>query len=377
MPKTEPSPRPAPQKAALPSEKAQSKKGQSQKVQGEKMRGAGIREVAKQAGVSIATVSRALSDEGVVSPQTRQRVVEWAAALDYKPSPLGRNLVRGRSDLIGLIVPNVAFPLYGEMIRAIGDVLGRHGMSILLASSHDDEAAERGAAQHLLKHALDGGIVINSRLGPLLPLQRHSGWVHVAPEVSGLPHRVELDNEAGGALAAHELLASQRRRLAYVGAEGRESAERERGFARVVAGAGLTYRRFGGDYSEVSGLRAGEALLDGAVGGGSGWTSSAEGVPGDMFPDGIFAAGDLMAAGVLRSLHRRGLRVPQQVAVIGFDDAVIASLLYPRLTSIRQPAYPMGVAAANLALRLLEGQSSGPLTFLPELVRRESTGPPE
>ncbi|TSA87556.1 LacI family transcriptional regulator [Deinococcus detaillensis] len=372
MPKTEPSPRPATQKAAL----------SSKKVQSEKVRGAGIREVAKQAGVSIATVSRALSNEGVVSPQTRQRVVEWAAALDYKPSPLGRNLVRGRSDLVGLIVPNVAFPLYGEIIRAIGDVLGRHGMSILLASSHDDEAAERGAAQHLLRHALDGGIVINSRLGALLPLQRHSGWIHVAPEVSGLPHRVELDNEAGGALAAHELLASQRRRLAYVGAEGRESAERERGFARVVAGAGLTYRRFGGDYSEVSGLRAGEALLGGAVGGGSGWTSSAGSTPagtfpGDTFPDGIFAAGDLMAAGVLRSLHRRGLRVPQQVAVIGFDDAVIASLLYPRLTSIRQPAYPMGVAAANLALRLLEGQSGGPLTFMPELVRRESTGPPE
>ena len=95
-----------------------------------------------------------------------------------------------------------------------------------------------------------------------------------------------------------------------------------------------------------------------------------------QLPDAVFAAGDLMAAGVLRALHQRGLKVPQQVAIIGFDDAVIASLLYPRLTSIRQPAYPMGVAAAELALRLIGGQGAEPVMFTPELVRRESTGPP-
>ncbi len=324
------------------------------------LRAAGIREVARQAGVSIATVSRALGGGGAVSPQTRERVLEQAIALGYEPSPLGRNLVRGRSDLLGLIVPNVSFPLYGEMIRAVEDVLSRHGMSILLASSHDDAATERSAAQHILRHAVDGGIVINSRLGAALPVRQRLGWVQVASEVPGLPNRVELDNEAGGDLAARELLTGQRRRLVFVGAPGRESQERERGFARTLAAAGLTYRRFEGDYSELSGLSAGEALFG----------------PGEPLPDGVFAAGDLMAAGVLRALHQRGLKVPQQVAVIGFDDAVIASLLYPRLTSIRQPAYPMGVAAVNLALRLIAGQSAEPVMFTPELVRRESTGPP-
>lgn len=323
-------------------------------------RGAGIREVARQAGVSTATVSRVFNNAESVHPETRQRVIELAVTLNYSPSPLGRNLVQGRSSLIGLLVPNLSFPLYGEMIRAVEDVLSTHGMSALLASSHDDAATETRAAHNLLRHAVDGGIVINSQAGLNLPTARGMNWVQVAPELPNLPHCVELDNEEGGRLAARELLRCGRRHLAYVGAGGRESADRERGFAVELAEAGLSYRRFVGDYSEASGLLAADSLLD----------------QGDPL-DGIFAAGDLMAAGVLRALHLRGLRVPTDVAVVGFDDALIASLLYPRLTSIRQPADLMGQAAAELVLSLLSGLPRPPHIFAPTLVRRESTGPPD
>ncbi|CAM3611750.1 LacI family DNA-binding transcriptional regulator [Deinococcus frigens] len=322
-------------------------------------RGSGIREVARLSGVSIATVSRVFNDAASVSPQTRARVLERATTLGYEPSSLGRNLVRGRSELLGLIVPNVSFPLYGEMIGGIEDVLGRQGMSILLASSHDDAASEVTAAQHLLRHTVDGGIVVNSRLDTSPPAPRGMNWVHISPEYAGLPCRVELDNEEGGRLAAQELLRVGRRHLAYVGARGRESGERERGFAAELRRANLSHRRTEGDYSELSGMRAAQTLLE------------------DAAPlDAIFVAGDLMAAGVLRALHVRGLRVPGDVAVIGFDDAPLAALLYPRLTSVRQPAHAMGVAAAELSLRLIAGHSAQPLTFPPELVRRESTGPP-
>lgn len=323
-------------------------------------RGAGIREVARQAGVSTATVSRVFNNADSVNPETRQRVIELAATLNYSPSPLGRNLVQGRSSLIGLLVPNLSFPLYGVMIRAVEDVLSAHGMSALLASSHDDAATETRAAHNLLRHAVDGGIVINSQAGLKLPTVRGMNWVQVAPELPNLPHRVELDNEEGGRLAARELLRCGRRHLAYVGAGGRESVDRERGFAAELAGVGLSYRRFVGDYSEASGLVAAGSLLD----------------QGDAL-DGIFAAGDLMAAGLLRALHLRGLRVPADVAVVGFDDALIASLLYPRLTSIRQPADLMGQAAAELVLSLLSGSPHPPQVFAPTLVRRESTGPPD
>lgn len=320
-------------------------------------RSAGIREVARQSGVSIATVSRVFNNEASVSPETRQRVLECAAALGYEPSPLGRNLVTGRSYLMGLIMPNISFPLYGLMLNGAEDFLAGHGMRVLLASSHDDLQTELGAAGHLLRYAVDGGIVINSLAGEALPRQRQAPWVHVAPEQAGLPWRVELDNEAGGRLAAEELLRGGGRDLAFVAGYGRESADRERGFAGALRERGLAYRRVAGDYSVESGEAAAHTLLDGPL-------------------DGVFAAGDLMAAGVLRALRAAGRRVPDDVAVIGFDDTPLAALLYPPLSSIRQPAYEMGAAAAALAVHLLSGAAGEPVTLQPQLIRRDSTAPP-
>ena len=321
------------------------------------VRSAGIREVARQSGVSIATVSRVFNDGASVQQETRQRVLDHAAALGYEPSPLGRNLVTGRSYLMGLIVPNISFPLYGAMMNGAEDYLAGRGMRVLLASSHDDLPTELGAAGHLLRYAVDAGIVINSLAGEGLPRQRQAPWVHIAPEQSGLPWRVELDNEAGGRLAAEELMRGGARYLAFVAGYGRESAERERGFAGALWGRGLRYRRVEGDYSVESGERAVHTL---------------QGAP----LDGVFAAGDLMAAGVLRSLHHTGRRVPQDVAVIGFDDTPVTALLYPPLSSVRPPAAEMGAAAAELAMNLLAGAVAEPVTVQPQLIRRDSTAPP-
>ncbi|WP_407571684.1 LacI family DNA-binding transcriptional regulator [Deinococcus altitudinis] len=317
-------------------------------------RNGSIRDVARQAGVSIATVSRVFNDAASVSPDTRARIIDAAALLSYEPSSLGRNLVRGRSYLVGLIVPNISVPLYGTMLHGIEDVLAQHKMSALLGSSLDRSDTEIQVAQGLLGHSVDAGIVINSRVGVALPVQRMPDWVHISPEIADLPYRVELDNEKGGRLAALELLAAGHRAIGYVGAVGRESAERERGFAQELALAGLDYRRATGDYSETSGLEAGQEMLREPL-------------------DAVFVAGDLMAAGVLRALHDAGLSVPSQVAVIGFDDSLIAPLLYPRLTSVRQPAYEMGAAAAQLALDLINQKPATPKTFMPQIVRREST----
>ena len=322
-------------------------------------RGSGIREVARHAGVSIATVSRVFNNAGSVRPGTLDKIMSSASLLGYEPSSLGRNLVRRRSYLIGLIVPNISVPLYGAMLHGIEDVLGRHDMKALLASSLDDRATEARVARGLMKHSIDGGIVINSRVGKALPTQRGSAWVHITPEIVGLDeHRVDLDNEEGGRLAAREFLAAGRREFGYVGAPGLESTERERGYAQELALAGHSYRAVPGDYSEESGYAAGLALLTGALGA-------------------VFVAGDLMAAGVLRALHQGGREVPGDVAVIGFDDALIASLLYPRLSTIHQPAYQMGAAAAQMTLDLIGRLPAPPVTFRPHLVRRESTSAPD
>jgi DNA-binding LacI/PurR family transcriptional regulator len=340
------------------------------------------RQIAEIVGVSIATVSRALNAPQQVTPETRARVLETAERLGYRPNPLGRNLVVGRSHLVGLIVPNIGFPLYGLMARSIEDILEPLGLRALLASSDDDATREIEAAQSLLRHAVDGGIVINSRANELLPRGPRFPWVHISPEAVGLAGAVELDNRAGGRLAGQHLLGLGRRRLAHVAGPGREGDDRETGWLEALGVAGVKpVDRASGDYSEAAGRTAILEIL--------------ERVGRDGL-DGVFLAGDMMAAGAMRVLREAGLRVPEDVAVIGFDDAEFAAMLEPSLTTVRQPASAMGAAAARLLLqsyehnitpssypklhhspqiRILElpEPNPPPVLFAPELVVRRST----
>jgi DNA-binding LacI/PurR family transcriptional regulator len=321
------------------------------------------RQIAEIVGVSIATVSRAMNTPQQVTPETRDRVLAAAAKVGYRPSPLGRNLVVGRSHLIGLIVPNIGFPLYGTMARSLEEVLEPLGLRALLASSDDDADREIEAAQSLLRHAVDGGIVINSRAYHRLPQPPRFPWVHISPEVAGLPEAVELDNRAGGRLAARHLLSIGRRKLAHIAGVGREGCDRETGWLETLTAAGVRpVGRAPGDYSEQAG-RAGTRAILGRVG--------RDGL------DGLFASGDTMAAGAMRELRTVGLRVPEDVAVVGFDDAEIAALLSPGLTTVRQPAAAMGEAAARLLLHTYSLAPPRlevmPVLFEPELVVRGST----
>ncbi len=322
------------------------------------------RQIAEMTGVSIATVSRALNTPQRVTPETRDRVLAAAAQVGYRPNPLGRNLVVGRSHLIGLIVPNIGFPLYGLMARSLEDVLEPLGLRALLASSDDDEEREIEAAHSLLRHAVDGGIVINSRANDRLPCGPRFPWVHIAPEAVGMSGAVELDNRAGGRLAANHFLETGRRRLAHVAGYGREGTERDLGWREALQAAGVEpVAAASGDYSEVAGRVATRAILD-RVG--------LDGL------DGLFLAGDVMAAGAMRELREAGLRIPEDVAVIGFDDADFAGMLEPPLTTVRQPARDMGAAAARLllhsyTLELPESLARQPVLFEPELVVRGST----
>ena len=324
------------------------------------------RQIAEMTGVSIATVSRALNASQRVTPETRDRVLAAAAQFGYRPSPLGRNLVVGRSHLIGLIVPNIGFPLYGLMARSLEEVLEPLGLRALLASSDDDENREIEAAHSLLRHAVDGGIVINSRANGSLPNGPRFPWIHISPEVAGMAGAVELDNRAGGRLAAVHLLQTGRRQVAHVAGIGREGNDRQLGWLGALRTAGI--KPVGaavGDYSEAAGRAGTRAIL--------------ERVGRDGL-DGLFLAGDVMAAGAMRELREVGLRVPEDVAVIGFDDADFAGLLEPPLTTVRQPAAAMGAAAARLLLHSYDLESAEavahqPVLFEPELVVRGSSAP--
>ena len=324
------------------------------------------RQIAEMTGVSIATVSRALNASDRVTPETRDRVLTAAAQFGYRPSPLGRNLVVGRSHLVGLIVPNIGFPLYGLMARSLEEVLEPLGLRALLASSDDDENREIEAAHSLLRHAVDGGIVINSRANMRLPSGPRFPWIHIAPEEAGMAGVVELDNRAGGRLAASHLLETGRRQLAHVAGLGREGEDRQTGWLEALGANGIEPVGSAlGDYSQAAGRAGTRAIL--------------EQVGRDGL-DGLFLAGDVMAAGAMRELREAELRVPEDVAVIGFDDADFAGMLEPPLTTVRQPAAAMGAAAARLLLKSYNLEPSEtlarqPVLFEPELVVRGSTAP--
>ena len=239
------------------------------------------------------------------------------------------------------------------MVKGIEDKLSGTGLQVVLASTRDNAALEREAVSSLLRHSVDIGIVINSRLAP--GGGARDDWVHVSPESLDFNLRVELDNYAGARLAVRHLLATGRRDIAHLAGPLREGRERERGWRDELAEAGLPGRREQGGYTLESGLRCGEKLVQ------------------EGLPDAVFAAGDFMAAGVLQAFQRAGVEVPGEVALVGFDDAAFASLLFPALTTVRQPAYRMGQTAAELALLRLAGEAPGSATFAPELVVRGST----
>ena len=288
------------------------------KVEANVTRGAvSVRQVAQRAGVSIATVSRSLNNPVTVADVTRERVLEIATEMGYKPSVLGRNLVTGRSHLIGLIIPNIGSPLYGEMAKGIEDAFIGTGLQVVLALSRDDPQLELRSASSLIERSVDSGIVINSRAGDSSSLEAHSGWVHISPESPSFPLRVELDNYAGARLAVQHLIDLGHRKVAHIAGPLREGGDRERGWRDELRANGLSAELQAlGDYTLEGGARAAEEILLGE-------------------PDAVFAAGDLMAVGALQALNHAGLRAPQDVSLVGFDDAEYARLVQPKLTTVR------------------------------------------
>ncbi len=316
------------------------------------------RQVARRAGVSIATVSRAVNDPGSVAETTRERVLAVAAEMGYRPSTLGRNLVTGRSHLIGLVIPNINSPLYGDMAKGIEDALAGTGLQVVLASTRDEPELEVQAVCDLLSHSVDSGIIINSRVGDETPLEAYSGWVHISPESPSFPLRVELDNYAGGRLAVQHLIDLGHRDIAHIAGPLREGRDRARGWRDELSENGLPEGSLvTGDYTLKSGAEAAREILKRGR------------------PDAIFAAGDLMAVGALRALEGTGLRVPEDVSLVGFDDAAYTTLVRPALSTVQQPSYLMGQKAAELVLRHLAGEEPTIFFLHPTVVERDSTAP--
>jgi LacI family transcriptional regulator len=338
---------------------------------------ASIREVAKRSGVSVATVSRVLNGTAPVSEAVRERVLESARTLDYAPSAAARTLVRRRSQLIGVALftgadhPALSQPFVQDVLVGIGAATVPVGYDILLLTgARECEPLPASFLQRARAHHVDGLVLLGvDRHDPALVELLHSTLPAVAIdiEVSGPRTGFVASDSVDGARCAVRHL-------------------HELGHTRIATIAGLPWTKPGGD--RLAGFRAELAELglecpDAYVREGDFYletgTESARALLGlPERPTAIFAASDLMAAGAVQAAREAGLRVPEDVSIVGFDDVQLAQLLDPPLTTIRQDRAGLGAAAAGALLELVaDAEAEPPARTLPvELVVRGSTAAP-
>ena len=323
-----------------------------------------IRDVARAAKVSVATVSRALNGASNVLPQTRQRVQDAAQQLRFTPSGAARSLITRRTDTIGALLPDLHGEYFSELIRGIDQAARARGLHLLVSSSHGD-ANEAAAALRAMNGRVDGLLVMSPHadaefLSHNLPRSLPAVLINTGIALPG-HDRYVVDNFGGAQTMTRHLVAIGRKHIAFItGPAGNdESLERLRGY-RAGLGAGLPEIVFCGDFSKESGWSAGQALLR-----------------CEPRPDAVFAANDLMAIGCLAALAEAGLRVPEDLAVTGFDDISITRYVTPALTTIRVPIAALGAAALDALADAVETPDAptGRSTVLPvELVVRNSCG---
>jgi LacI family transcriptional regulator len=331
-----------------------------------------IRDVAERAGVSVGTVSNVLNNPSKVSPKAVERVLAVIEELGYVRNDAARQLRAGRSTTIGLIVLDVRNPFFTDLARGAEDEASRHSLSVILGNSDEDSARE-AAYLDLFEEQRVHGILISpyGDVGPRLARLRSRGTPAVLVDrVSDDEHfsSVSVDDVAGGRLAARHLLDIGRRRIAFAGGpfDIRQVSDRHAGARTVVEatpGATLEVIELSA-LSVLEGRRAGEALLA---------------RPADQRPDAVFAANDLVAMGLLQALVMQGsMRVPDDIALIGFDDIDFASAAVVPLSSVRQPSQLIGRTAVQLLIEEAADPALSPrqVVFQPELVVRASTVAP-
>jgi DNA-binding LacI/PurR family transcriptional regulator len=323
-----------------------------------------IRDVARLAGVSASTVSRALSLPDVVNAATRSRVQQAAAQLGYQPNKAARGLITGRTGNIGLVVPDLANPFFPSVVKGVQARARANDLAVFLADTDEDATAEVGLV-HALAKQVDGLILCSPRAGDdeLVAVAQETNVVLVNRLVEGVP-AVTFDNGGGMRQAIAHLAALGHRRIAWVGgpATSWSNAQRFIGLHTAAVECGVELVPVGQFAPTYDG---GVAAADQAVATGA---------------SAVVTYNDLVAIGLLARLHARGIDVPGEVSVLGIDDIAMAGMSRPALTTVRLPKQKAGELAVELLLELLETQPDDPdagpgRRVLPgELMVRDSTG---
>jgi LacI family transcriptional regulator/LacI family repressor for deo operon, udp, cdd, tsx, nupC, and nupG len=330
----------------------------------------GLKDVARRAGVSVSTVSRVLTGSPLVNAETRGRVQQAIDALEYRPNRVARRL-RGdtaQASLIGLVVPDIQNPFFAEVARGVEHVAQAHGYMVFVGNSDEDERAERRYLELMRAERVDGII---------LPPSSDNASAVAALARAGLPvvcvdrrlpgaglDTVVADNVGGGRAATRHLLEVGHRRIGFIGGRSQLSTTKERldGYHRALAEGGVA--------ADAALVRAGDSRQEG------GRAMARELLSLAHPPTALVVGNNLMTLGALETIHAMGRRIPDDVAVVGYDDMPWAAALNPPLTAVRQPGQELGRRAAELLLARIADPSRGTelVTLDPELVVRQSSG---
>lgn len=325
-----------------------------------------IRDVARRANVSVATVSRALNGHENVAEEVRQRVLDVAAQLRYSPHHAARSLSSRRTQTIGVVLPDLHGEFFSELMRGIDQVAREHGMQLLVSSYHG-HPEEQGAALRAMRGRVDGLLVMSPCVGgsdfltdnltPSQPVVLVN--THLPQGGYGV---FNIDNHGGAVAMVRHLVDRGCRRIAFIAGpdDNFDAHERLRGYRDAIAAMlpGVEPWIVAGDFDEASGHRAGQVFLT-----------------ADQRPDAVFAANDMMALGCLFAFSQAGLQVPGDIALAGFDDIPLARYVHPSLTTMRVDIAALGGRALHSLLERIKGDIGQPRQppLHPSLVVREST----
>ncbi len=328
-----------------------------------------IKDIARLAGVSHSTVSRALRGSPLIPAKTASRIQRIANESGYTASAVARSLVTQKTQAIGVVVTTIADPFNGEVVAGIEEAANQHGYSVILANSQAEPERELAVVRSFQERRVDGIVVASSRVGALYqPLLAEIDIPIVLlnnQHPSKFIHSVTIDNYGGALEAVRHLVTLGHKQIAYLGDRfGLESdAERFRGFKTGMSEKSLT-------------------VVPEFVVRGDGKPECASEESRKLFalarrPTAIFCYNDMSALGVLKEAARQDIRVPEQLSVAAFDDLFFAELLSPALTTVRQPKRELGRRAMQLLLDIFAGNPTRrTVTVKGELIVRDSTAPP-
>jgi len=328
-------------------------------------------DVARVANLSQSTVSRALRNDPRVAPETRERVLEAARSLGYIPNAMARSLVLRRTRTIGMLVTDISNPYYPNLIGPLHDELADLDYRMVLFTERLDDDGDRRLLEGLVDRGVDGAVLTTSTLDSTVPrelVRRGLPFVFLTREVTGIAaDAAVVDNALGASLVAAEVVRFGHRRIGAIFGPSNTSTglNRERGFRAGLAAAGVVLAD--------EAVRRGEYIVD------AGYAAMHDLMALPERPTVVACFNDLLAIGALNAAHARGLRVPADVSITGWDDLPMAAWNICQLTTVRQSMEEMARPAARLLVDRIEGRAGADprrILFEPELVLRATLGPP-